>query len=93
MYSTAMPITSSAKKALRASAHKRVFNDRRRKEMRELVKEVKKLTAAKSTAEAEALLPKVYKAIDKAAKRGVIKKNTAARKKSRITIALTKAAK
>ena len=35
-------------------------------------------------AEAEKALSSVYKAIDKAAKRGVIKKNTAARKKSRI---------
>ena len=31
------------------------------------------------------LLPKVYKALDKAAKVGVIKKNTASRKKSRVS--------
>ena len=31
------------------------------------------------------LLSEAYKAIDKAAKRGVIKKNTASRKKSRLT--------
>ncbi|MCF7815897.1 MAG: 30S ribosomal protein S20, partial [Candidatus Pacebacteria bacterium] len=43
--------------------------------------------------EAEALMPTVYKAIDKAEKRGVIKKNTAARKKSRLTIQLKNAAK
>ena len=34
--------------------------------------------------EAEKSLPELYKAIDKAAKRGVIKKNTASRKKSRL---------
>ena len=34
---------------------------------------------------AEALLPALYKAIDKAVKNGTIKRNTAARMKSRIT--------
>jgi small subunit ribosomal protein S20 len=52
--------------------------------MKDAVKEVKKLVSGKSAKEAEKLLPKMYQVIDKAAKRGVIKKNTAARKKSRI---------
>ena len=39
---------------------------------------------------AQALVPKAYKAIDKAAKRGVIKKNTANRKKSRLVAAIKK---
>ena len=34
--------------------------------------------------EAKKLIPALYKAIDKAAKRGVIKKRTASRKKSRL---------
>jgi len=50
--------------------------------MRGVIKDIKKLVAAKNRKEAEKLLPQAYKAIDKAAKRGVIKKNTAARKKS-----------
>jgi len=79
-----MPIIKSAKKALRGSKRKHVFNLRRTKVMSETVKEVKKLTASKSKKEAEALLPKMYQAIDKAAKRGIFKKNTAARKKSRL---------
>jgi len=37
------------------------------------------------TKEAKNLLPKYYKAVDKAAKVGVIKRNTADRKKSRVT--------
>ncbi|TSD03151.1 MAG: hypothetical protein Athens071416_212 [Parcubacteria group bacterium Athens0714_16] len=53
--------------------------------MKFVVKEYKKLIAEKKTKEAEKLLPSVYKEIDKAAKRGVIKKNAASRKKSRIT--------
>ena len=43
------------------------------------------MAGAKSAKEAAALLPKVYKAIDKAAKNGTIKKNTAARMKSRVS--------
>jgi len=79
-----MPIIKSAKKALRGSKRKQVFNIRRTKAMKDAVKEVKKLISEKKTSEAEKLLPKMYQAIDKAAKRGVIKKNTADRKKSRL---------
>lgn len=79
-----MPITSSAKKVLRSSARKRVFNLNRKKEMSEVLKKFKKLVSAKKLDEAGQLAPKVYKAIDKAAKRGVIKKNNASRKKSRL---------
>jgi len=39
---------------------------------------------SKTVEEAKKILPQVYKLIDKAAKVGVIKKNTAARKKSKI---------
>ncbi|OJI09484.1 30S ribosomal protein S20 [bacterium CG10_49_38] len=78
-----MPITKSAKKALRASGRKKVYNDRRKKTMRSSIKEVKK-TAAGSKADQAKTLAEAYQAIDKAAKRGVIKKNTAARKKSRL---------
>ncbi len=79
-----MPIIKSAKKALRGSKRKQVFNTRRTKTMKDTVKEIKKLISAKNAGEAEKLLPKVYEAIDKASKRGVIKKNTASRNKSRI---------
>lgn len=73
-----MAITSSAKKAVRASLRRKVFNDRRRRAMREAVKRVKQgATDAKALAAA-------YQAIDKAAKRGVIPKNAAARKKSQM---------
>lgn len=79
-----MPITKSAKKALRSSKRKRVYNLRRKNEMHDVIKQYKKLIAAKKTEEATKLIPKLQKVIDKAAKRGVIKKNTAARKKSRL---------
>lgn len=87
-----MPIKASAKKTMRADERKRVFNLRRNRAMKDAVKEVSQLVAAGKKEEAEKLLPKVYKAIDKAAKRGVIKDNTAARKKSRLTKSIAKKA-
>lgn len=53
--------------------------------MKEVVKNIKKLVADKKKDDANDALHLAYKAIDKAAKTGVIKKNTAARKKSRLT--------
>lgn len=85
-----MPNITAAKKALRSDARKRVFNDSRRRAMREQVKAFKKLLADKKPQEASKILGQVYQAIDKAAKKGVIKKNTASRKKSRIAHALAR---
>jgi len=86
-----MAITSSAKKAIRASAKKRVFNLRRKEAVLKTTKSLMKALAAKDVATAEKLLPTAYQAIDKAMKRGVLKKNTAARKKSRLALSLTRA--
>ena len=85
-----MAITSSAKKALRASKHKRVFNIRHRDSMSEVVKEVRKLVLAGKKAEAMKLLPQAYAEIDKSAKTGFIKTNTASRTKSRLAAAIKK---
>lgn len=85
-----MPITSSAKKAQKASLRKQVFNTRRKRKMKEVVKEVKKFATEGKTKEAEAKLPEAYKAIDKAVKRGVIKSNNANRKKSQLAKLTTK---
>jgi len=85
-----MPITASAKKALRSSKRKRVFNLNRKETMKGVIKEYKKLIDQKKTAEAQKLVPKLQKAIDKAMKKGVIKKNTASRKKSRLMKKLSK---
>ncbi|OGZ04261.1 MAG: 30S ribosomal protein S20 [Candidatus Lloydbacteria bacterium RIFCSPHIGHO2_01_FULL_41_20] len=85
-----MAITSSARRAIRVSARKKAFNDNRSKAMKETIKEVRQLVSAQKGAEAKKLLSAAYKAIDKAMKRGVIKKNTAARKKSRLSQAIKK---
>jgi small subunit ribosomal protein S20 len=86
-----MPITKGAEKAHRASLRKRVFNVRRNRAMNEMVKTVRTHLKAGDTKAAETAMPAAYKAIDKAAKRGIIKPNTAARKKSRLAAAITKA--
>lgn len=87
-----MAITSSAKKAHRASLKKHVFNVRRKRVLTDTVKTVKKLMVNDTKAANESLKD-AYKAIDKAAKRGIIKKNTADRKKSRLALAIARAAK
>lgn len=79
-----MPIIKSAKKTLRSSLRKRVYNVRRQAAMRDVLKNVSKKIATGKKGEVEAMVKDAYQAIDKAAKRGVIKKNTAARKKSRM---------
>jgi small subunit ribosomal protein S20 len=86
-----MPITSSAKKALRASKNKAVYNARRKDAVSDTVKKIKKLISEKKVKEAEALLSTAYQAIDKACKTKLIHKNTASRKKSRIAIMIAKA--
>lgn len=83
-----MPITKGAQKANRASLRKRVFNIRRTRSMNEVVKSVRTLIAQGNTTDAEKKMPEAYKAIDKAVKRGVIKPNTGARKKSRLVSAI-----
>ena len=85
-----MPITSSAKKALRAGERKRVFNARRKRLVDEAVKQVKKLVSEKKIKEAKEALSLAYKAIDKAAKTNYIKANAAARKKSRLSAFIKK---
>jgi len=87
-----MAITTSAKKAHRASLKKRVFNIRRKRVLTSATKDVQKLIAT-DVKEAGKNLSAAYKAIDKAAKKGIIKKNTASRKKSRLAKAVKRAVK
>ena len=85
-----MPIKESAKKALRQAKKHRVLNLARQKAAKDIVKKIKKMAMAGQKDEAKKLMAQAYQAIDKAARRGVIKKNTAARKKSRLMKLLNK---
>jgi small subunit ribosomal protein S20 len=80
-----MPITRSAKKALRSSDKKRGFNMRRKERVNKAVKSVKKLVTANSKKEAALALREAQKALDKAVKGKTMNKNTASRKKSRLS--------
>ena len=75
-----MAITTSAKKAHRQSLKRKVLNDTRKTALRGALKGVR--VAQKGD---KAALAAAYKAIDKAAKRGLLKKNTAARRKAKLS--------
>jgi len=85
-----MAITKSAKKALRQSLKRKSKNLIYKNRIKNLLKEAKKLVSQKKVDEAKKLLPQIYKALDKTAKVGIIKKNTADRKKSRMTKLIVK---
>ncbi|MDP2930403.1 MAG: 30S ribosomal protein S20, partial [bacterium] len=88
-----MPITNSAKKALRQSQRRRKHNLVYKNKIKELEKSIKRFLASKDAAKAGEILSQLYKTLDKAAKENVIKKNTASRKKSRICRMVSKMAK
>lgn len=79
-----MPITASAKKALRKAKTRRARNLVKKAAYKKAVRNYRKLVAAKKLAEAAQALPAVMKALDKAAKTHVIEKNKASRLKSRL---------
>jgi len=80
-----MPITKSAKKSMLQSLKRQKQNLHYKKKMKEVRKEIMRLAENKKFEDAKALLGQYYKAIDKAAKVNILKKNTASRKKSRLS--------
>lgn len=87
-----MPITTSAKKAHRQSLRRRKFNVARKAKAMDAVKAFKKAVTAGDKKGAEALMPKLQKALDKAVKGKTLDKNAASRKKSRLSKMLKKVA-
>ena len=85
-----MSITRGAKKAHRASLRKRVFNLRRKNEVSRSIKSLRKLVLAGNEKEALVMMRKVQSALDKAVKGKTLKRNTASRKKSRLSKLLKK---
>ncbi len=74
----------AAEKAIRQSARHQVRNRTIRVTARTQVKNANKLVAAGNATEAEQSVKEAISALDKAAQKGVIKKNHAARRKSRL---------
>lgn len=84
-----MPNKKSAKKELRKGARKEAHNLKVKEDVKTMIKKSRKAIEAKDTA-ANELVAKTMKALDKAAQRGIIKKNTKDRKKSRLHLKLNK---
>lgn len=88
-----MPITSSAKKALRQNKTRHAQNVIRKVAYKKEVVNFRKLVAAKKHEEAQKALSLVFKALDKAAKTKVIEKNKASRLKSRLSQLIARSTK
>jgi small subunit ribosomal protein S20 len=84
-----MPNTKSAKKALRASTRKREFNVVRKFKIKNSLKELRKALTT-NPEEYQKSLSKVFSSLDKAVKSNLLHKNTAARKKSRMSLLVAK---
>jgi small subunit ribosomal protein S20 len=82
-----MPNTKSAERRMRNSARKQQHNRSVVSKLRRVEKQYRAAVAAGKQDEALKLLPGVHSAFDKAVKTGVIKRPTANRKKSRLTLA------
>ena len=86
-----MAIIKSAKKEIKSSAKRGVFNLRRVRAMKASIKDFRLSVKNGNEAEAKEKFIVAQKAIDNASKRGVIKKNNGSRKKSRLMISAKKA--
>jgi small subunit ribosomal protein S20 len=80
-----MANTFSSLKRVRTTAKQTEVNRMRRTRMRTVIKAVRKALDKKDVQAAEKMMPQLFSMVDRAAKWGIIKKNTAARYKSRIT--------
>ena len=80
-----LPQRRTAIKALRINHTRRLNNLDIKTDIKKTVKKFRSLIAAKNKEEAAKALPIIYKKFDKAAKRNVLHKNTAARRKSTFT--------
>jgi len=74
----------SALKRHRQSLKRKLIKTTNSNRLKTQMKKLKTAIAAKKTDDAKALLPKTFSLIDKSVQKGVIKKNTAARYKSRL---------
>ena len=85
-----MANTISALKRVRVTERRTEINRTRKTRLRHQVRAMRRLLESKDAKGAAELAPKTFSVIDRAAKWGIIKKNTAARYKSRLTLRLRK---
>jgi small subunit ribosomal protein S20 len=79
-----MPNTYSAIKRMRQAARRTEFNRKSKTRLRHQIRTMRRAIASKDAAAATNLLPQTFSIIDRSVKNGIIKKNTAARYKSRL---------
>jgi small subunit ribosomal protein S20 len=87
-----MPNTYSAIKRTRQTERRTEFNRRNKTRLRHQIRAMRRALTSKDPKAAAALLPKTFSEIDRSAKLGIIKKNTAARYKSKLHLRVKKLA-
>jgi small subunit ribosomal protein S20 len=76
----------SALKRARQTERKTEFNRRNKTRLRHQIRAMRRVLASKNAQAAVAALPETFSVIDRSAKLGIIKDNTAARYKSRLHV-------
>jgi small subunit ribosomal protein S20 len=79
-----MPIKKSAKKYMRVTERKTARNKKIKGAFRSAIKKTREAVTAGKIEDAKTWLKASLKSLDKASQKKIIKKNTAARKKSRL---------
>jgi small subunit ribosomal protein S20 len=87
-----MANTVSSLKRVRVAERRTAINRTRKTRLRHQIRAMRRLLETKDAKAASELVSKTFSLIDRSAKWGIIKKNTAARYKSRLTLRLRKLA-
>jgi len=85
-----MANTVSSLKRIRITERRTAINQVRRSRLRNQIRAMRRLLDKKDTSAAESMIPATFSLIDRATKWGIVKKNTAARYKSRVHLRLKK---
>jgi small subunit ribosomal protein S20 len=85
-----MANTISSLKRVRLTERKTAVNRVRKSRLRHQIRAMRRLLDQKDVEGASKVVPQTFSLVDRAAKWGIIKKNTAARYKSRLTLRLRK---
>ena len=80
-----MANTFSAIKRMRQTERRTAVNRMRKSRLKHQIRAIRRAIEAKDAKAAEALLPVTFSVVDRSARLGIIKLNTAARYKSRVT--------
>lgn len=85
-----MPVHRSALKRMRTSQKRHARNVAAKSELKTLIRKADQLISQKSADEAKEAVRLASSKLDKAATKGIIHKKTASRKKSRLTLRLSR---